>query len=46
EVLVGETSLGRAVLGIVDGPSVDTIETADQKKERRELAEKFGYKIP
>jgi len=46
EVLVGETSLGRAVLGIVDGTSVDTIETADQKKERRELAGKFGYKLP
>jgi adenosine/AMP kinase len=46
EVIVGETELGRAVLGVVDGTSVDKIETAAQKKERRELAIKFGYKIP
>jgi adenosine/AMP kinase len=45
EVIIGETELGRAVLGVVDGTSVDKIETAVQKKERRELAEKIGYKI-
>ena len=46
EVIVAETDLGRAVLGVVDGTAVDKIETAGQKKERRELAEKIGYKIP
>lgn len=45
EVLVGETDLGRAILGVVDGTSVNKIETVEQKKERRELVEKFGYKI-
>lgn len=46
EVIVAETNLGRAVIGVVDGPSVENIETAEQKKERRELAEKIGYKTP
>ena len=45
EILVGETSLGRAVVGAVDGTSVEKIETEEQKKERRALAEKFGYKL-
>lgn len=43
EVIVGETELGRAILGVVDGASVNKIETAAQKKERRELTEKIGY---
>ena len=46
EVIIAETDLGRAVIGVVDGTTVDKIETAEQKKERRELAEKIGYKIP
>lgn len=45
EIIVGETALGKAILGAVDGTSVEQIETDTQKKERRELAEKFGYKI-
>jgi len=45
EVIVGETELGKAVLGVVDGTSVNKIETEVQKMERRALAEKFGYKI-
>ncbi len=45
EVIVGETELGRAILGVVDGNSVTKIETAAQKKERRELAEKIGYVV-
>ena len=45
EIIVGETTLGKAILGAVDGTSVEKIETDAQKKERRELAEKFGYKI-
>ncbi len=46
EVIIAETDLGRAVIGVVDGTTVDKIETVEQKKERRELAEKIGYKIP
>jgi len=45
EVIVGETELGKAILGVVDGTSVEKIETKEQKQERRDLAEKFGYKI-
>ena len=46
DVVIAETDLGKAVIGVVDGTSVTKIETAAQKKERRELAEKIGYKIP
>jgi adenosine/AMP kinase len=42
-VIVAETELGRAVLGAVDGTSANRIETAAEKKERRELCEKLGY---
>ena len=46
EVVIAETGLGRAVIGVVDGTAVDKIETPEQKKERREATEKIGYKIP
>ena len=45
EVIVAETELGRAVIGVVDGTSVNRIETEEEKKERRELCEKLGYVI-
>ncbi|MGC9778074.1 MAG: adenosine-specific kinase [Candidatus Heimdallarchaeota archaeon] len=45
EVIIAETDLGRAVIGVVDGTAVDKIETTEQKMERRELTEKIGYKI-
>lgn len=43
EVIVAETELGRAVLGVVDGNSVNAIETEEERKERRELCERLGY---
>jgi adenosine/AMP kinase len=46
EVIIAETDFGRAVIGVVDGTAVDKIETPEQKKERREVTEKIGYKIP
>ena len=46
EVIVAETELGKAVIGVVDGTAVDIIETPEQKIERREATEKIGYKIP
>ncbi|NHJ86214.1 MAG: adenosine monophosphate-protein transferase [Asgard group archaeon] len=46
EVIIGETNLGRGILGVIDGTAVDKVETAKQKQERRDLAEKFGYKAP
>ncbi|MCF2142625.1 MAG: adenosine-specific kinase [Candidatus Heimdallarchaeota archaeon] len=45
EVLVGETALGKAVLGVVDGTPVTKLETAKQKAERRALCEELGYKL-
>jgi len=43
EVIVANTALGRAVVGVVDGTSANAIENETQKKERRELVKKFGY---
>ncbi len=45
EVIVAETELGRAILGIVDGQAVNTIENDEQRKERRRVVEELGYKI-
>ena len=45
EVIVAETELGRAVIGVVDGTSVNRVETEEEKKERRELCEKLGYVV-
>ncbi|MHA1265661.1 MAG: adenosine-specific kinase [Candidatus Helarchaeota archaeon] len=43
EVIIAETSLGRAVLGVVDGQVVNSIENADQRQARRDLVKKIGY---
>ncbi len=43
EVIVGETELGRAVLGIVDGNSPLGVETKKDEKERKEFLRKIGY---
>ncbi len=45
EVIVAETELGRAVLGAVDGQAVERIESDEDKKQRRELCEKLGYRV-
>ncbi len=45
ELIVAETDLGRAVLGAVDGQKVERIENEEEKRERRELVEKLGYRI-
>jgi len=45
QVIVGETELGRSVLGVVDGKAATRVEDEEQKRERRELLEKIGYKI-
>jgi hypothetical protein len=45
EIIVAETELGRAVLGAVDGTAVTKIESDEEKKQRRELCEKLGYKL-
>ena len=45
QVIVAETDLGRSVLGVVDGKAAKEAEPEVQRKERRELVEKIGYKI-
>jgi len=45
EIIVAETELGRAVLGAVDGQKVERIENEVEKRDRRELVEKLGYRI-
>ena len=46
QIIVYQTDLGRAVLGAVDGTSVNKIEKSDDKKQRRDLVSKLGYSIP
>lgn len=43
QIIVGETSLGRSIIGVVDGQSVDKIENDEQRKQRRQLVKKLGY---
>ena len=45
DVLVAETELGRAVIGVVDGMSANRVETDAEKRERRALCEKLGYAV-
>ncbi len=45
EVVVGETELGRAILGVVDGSSPLGVETDEDAAARRELLRRFGYKL-
>ncbi|MGB2842057.1 MAG: adenosine-specific kinase [Halobacteriota archaeon] len=45
DVLVAETELGRAVVGVVDGASVNRVETDEEKKERRTICEELGYGV-
>lgn len=45
QVIVAETELGRSVLGIVDGKAAKSVETGEQKRERRELVEEIGYRV-
>jgi hypothetical protein len=45
EVVVGQTDLGRAILGVVDGSSPLGVETDDDVAARKELMRRFGYKL-
>jgi adenosine/AMP kinase len=45
DVIVAETALGRAVIGVVDGTSANRIETDEEKQERRELCNTLGYAV-
>jgi uncharacterized protein len=45
EVIVAETEQGRGIVGVVDGSKPKGIEGEEDKKARRELLRKFGYKL-
>jgi adenosine/AMP kinase len=44
DVVVAETPLGRAILGVVDGSSPLGVETEEDVVARRELLRRIGYK--
>jgi len=43
QIIVGETNLGRGILGVIDGQAVNSIENNEQRQDRRELVKKIGY---
>lgn len=43
EAIVVETSLGKALLGFVDGSAAEKIENEIEKQERRDLVKKLGF---
>ena len=45
EIIVAETELGRAVLGVVDGEVPLGVEGEEDIKKRREFLRKIGYKF-
>lgn len=45
EVVIGETDLGRAILGVVDGRSPLGVENEGDEAARKELLRNFGYKL-
>jgi adenosine/AMP kinase len=45
EVVVVETTQGRAILGVVDGSSPRGVETDQDVADRKELLRRFGYKL-
>ena len=45
QVIVGETPLGRAVLGVVDGEPPLGVEQEEDIRKRREFLRKIGYKF-
>ncbi len=45
EVVVAETEFGRGIMGVIDGSSPKGVETENDRKERRELLRKIGYKL-
>lgn len=45
EVIIGETKLGRGVLGVIDGLPSKGIETEADIKERKDWLRKLGYKL-
>jgi len=45
QVIIAHSPLGGAILGVVDGQGPLGVENEEQRKARRELVRKFGYKL-
>ena len=45
QVLVAQTQAGNGIVGVVDGSSPQGVETDADRKARREMIRKFGYKL-
>ncbi|HPI71788.1 MAG TPA: adenosine-specific kinase [bacterium] len=45
EVILAQTDLGRAVLGVVDGQSPKGVETESDVQHRRAFLQKIGYRV-
>ncbi len=45
QILVAETAQGRGILGVVDGFPPKGVETDADKRARKEMLRKFGYKF-
>jgi uncharacterized protein len=45
EVIVAESGQGRGIMGVIDGSSPMGIEEEKDKKDRKALLRKFGYKL-
>jgi adenosine/AMP kinase len=45
QVLAAETEAGAGIVGVVDGSSPKGVETDADRKARREMIRKFGYKL-
>jgi hypothetical protein len=45
QIIVAETGQGRGIMGVIDGNSPAGVEGEAEKRERKELLRKFGYKF-
>jgi adenosine/AMP kinase len=45
EIVVAETSLGKGILGVIDGFSPNGVEGAEDKADRKKFLRKIGYKL-
>ena len=43
QVIIKKTELGSAVMGVVDGTASESVETGEQRQERKDLLKKIGY---
>ena len=45
ELIVAETALGQGIMGVIDGSKPAGIEGEEDKRARKEMLRKFGYKL-